>query len=120
MAPSARTFAMASSLDLLMDAIIALARGAVNTYPRAPADTIQKRKPHDVQENHAPGPPRCGGEIQELGQVGPRRRESCATARSSLSRSISTIPAPRERRATIPRWAPPIRSTPLSAPGPTP
>jgi hypothetical protein len=31
MAPSARTFAMASSLDLLIDAIIALARGAVNT-----------------------------------------------------------------------------------------
>src|SRR3954452_12239652 len=75
MALSARTFAMASSLDLLIDAIIALARGAVNTYPRAPADTIQKRNPHDVQENHTPGPPRRGGEIQELGQVGPERRD---------------------------------------------
>src|SRR5262249_6947904 len=78
--------AMTSSLDPFVDAIIALARRAVNTQSRGLAhsasnspeasssSTPEKRNLHDVQENHTPGPARRGREIQELGQVGAERR----------------------------------------------
>src|SRR5262249_22410789 len=80
--------AMTSSLDPFVDAIIALARRAVNTQSRGLAHSAasspeasssstprKKRNLHDVQENHTPGPARRGREIQELGQVGAERRD---------------------------------------------
>src|SRR5262249_7216170 len=82
--------AMTSSPDPFIDAIIALARRAVNTRSRGLAHSAssspeassssppEKRNLHDVQENHTPGPARRGREIQELGQVGTERRNRYA------------------------------------------
>ena len=79
----AHTAIMASSLDLIVGAIIALARGrskpSKTGSPRAPAAVASARSGNgcrmSAKKAHAPGPARRRGEIQELGQMGPERRD---------------------------------------------
>src|SRR5262249_60017999 len=89
-APAPNPAAMASSLDPFIAAIIAVARRAVNSPSRGLCpqrreltgtklfEPSQKRYLHDAQESHTPGPARRGREIQELGQVGAKRRDRYA------------------------------------------
>src|SRR5262249_62178693 len=103
---------MASSLDPIIGAIIAVAGRTVNTRPRGPclhrreptrtklSESSQKRYLHDAQENHTPGPARRGGKNRKWGKVGPNQQ--IGPANQYASEGILRAAKARAQRQELP------------------